>query len=161
MAGVTAYDEEIRKANAQRKHVENNIETIDIFEADQKGGSRNSRRRGAGPEIQGTEGRSRPRFRLTLEQSRTQEQRRRDLSPYGGESQLCFQGATTLQRDDRVQHDPRQFDQELVRLGRELEGVLGGDAKEIIDKIRQHEIELRNRCRQNRGLQPNYREFWP
>lgn len=37
VAGVTAYDEEIRRANTQRKHVENNIETIDIFEADQKG----------------------------------------------------------------------------------------------------------------------------
>ena len=37
VAGVTAYDEEIRKANTQRKHVESNIETIDIFEADQKG----------------------------------------------------------------------------------------------------------------------------
>ena len=35
-----------------------------------------------------------------------------------------------------------EFDKELVRLGRELEGVLGGDAKEIIDKIRQHEIDL-------------------
>ena len=36
VAGVTAYDEEIRKANTQRKHVETSIETIDIFEADQK-----------------------------------------------------------------------------------------------------------------------------
>ena len=36
VAGVTAYDDEIRKANTQRKHVETSIETIDIFEADQK-----------------------------------------------------------------------------------------------------------------------------
>ena len=31
VAGVTAYDDEIRRANTQRKHVESNIETIDIF----------------------------------------------------------------------------------------------------------------------------------
>ena len=36
VAGVTAYDEEIRKANNQRKKVDNSIETIDIFEDDQK-----------------------------------------------------------------------------------------------------------------------------
>ena len=36
VAGVTAYDEEIKKANNQRKKVENSIETIDIFEDDQK-----------------------------------------------------------------------------------------------------------------------------
>ena len=36
VAGVTAYDDEIRKANTQRKHVETSIGTIDIFEADQK-----------------------------------------------------------------------------------------------------------------------------
>ena len=109
VAGVTAYDEEIRKANTQRKHVENNIETIDIFEADQKGRLKElEKEREAGPEIQGTEGRSRP--RPTHPRAvKAQEQRRGGLSPNGGESQLCFQGATTLQRDDRVQHDPRRI----------------------------------------------------
>ena len=51
-----------------------------------------------------------------------------------------------------------EFDQELVRLGRELEGVLGGDAKEIIDKIRQHEIELETLQTEWR-LQPNYQSL--
>ena len=37
VAGVTAYDDEIRRATTQRKHVENNIETIDLFEKEQKG----------------------------------------------------------------------------------------------------------------------------
>ena len=36
VAGVTAYDDEIRKSNTQRKHVENSIETIGILEDDQK-----------------------------------------------------------------------------------------------------------------------------
>ena len=36
VAGVTAYDDEIRRANNQRKVVENNIETIDLFEEEQK-----------------------------------------------------------------------------------------------------------------------------
>ena len=36
VAGVTAYDSEIRSANNQRKVVENDIETIELFESDQK-----------------------------------------------------------------------------------------------------------------------------
>ena len=36
VAGVTAYDDEIRRANNQRKHVENSIETIDLLEVDKK-----------------------------------------------------------------------------------------------------------------------------
>ena len=34
------------------------------------------------------------------------------------------------------------YDAQLVQIGKELEGVLGGDAKGILDKIRQHEIDL-------------------
>ena len=33
---MTAYDSEIRSANNQRKVVENDIETIELFESDQK-----------------------------------------------------------------------------------------------------------------------------
>ena len=36
VAGVTAYDSEIRSANNQRKVVENDIETIELFEPDQR-----------------------------------------------------------------------------------------------------------------------------
>ena len=34
------------------------------------------------------------------------------------------------------------YDKELVQIGKELEGVLGGDAKKILDSIRQHEIDM-------------------
>ena len=36
VAGVTAYDDEIRRATTQRKHVESSIETIDLLEDDKK-----------------------------------------------------------------------------------------------------------------------------
>ena len=36
VAEVTAYDEDIRKASTQRKQVEGSMETIDLFEADQR-----------------------------------------------------------------------------------------------------------------------------
>ena len=142
VAGVTAYDEEIRKANAQRKHVENNIETIDIFEADQKGRLKElEKEREQALRFKELKGEA-DLARLTLEQSR---HRNRE----GEVSLLTEERANYVSKVQQLSSEMTEssmtldeFDQELVRLGRELEGVLGGDAKEIIDKIRQHEIEL-------------------
>ena len=108
VAGVTAYDEEIRKANAQRKHVENNIETIDIFEADQKGRLKEleKEREQALRFKELKEKQTSPDSPWSSQGTGTEKAR---SPPNGGESQLCFQGATTLQRDDRVQHDPRRI----------------------------------------------------
>lgn len=142
VAGVTAYDEEIRKANTQRKHVESNIETIDIFEADQKGRLQElEKEREQALKFKELKGEV-DLARLTLEQSRHRnregevslltEERSNYVSKVQQLSSEMTESSTTLD----------EFDKELVRLGRELEGVLGGDAKEIIDKIRQHEIDL-------------------
>ena len=142
VAGVTAYDEEIRKANTQRKHVESNIETIDIFEADQKGRLKELEKEREQAlkfkELKGEVDLS----RLTLEQSR---HRNRE----GEVSLLIEERANYVSKVQQLSSEMSEssmaldeFDKELVRLGSELEGVLGGDAKEIIDKIRQHEIDL-------------------
>ena len=142
VAGVTAYDEEIRKANTQRKHVESNIETIDIFEADQKGRLQElEKEREQALKFKELKGEA-DLARLTLEQSRhrnregevslLREERANYVSKVQQLSSEMTESSMTLD----------EFDKELVQLGRELEGVLGGDAKEIIDKIRQHEIDL-------------------
>ena len=142
VAGVTAYDEEIRKANTQRKHVESNIETIDIFEADQKGRLKElEKEREQALRFKELKGEA-DLARLTLEQSR---HRNRE----GEVSLLTEERANYVSKVQQLSSEMTEssktldeFDKELVRLGRELEGVLGGDAKEIIDKIRQHEIDL-------------------
>ena len=142
VAGVTAYDEEIRKANTQRKHVESNIETIDIFEADQKGRLQElEKEREQALKFKELKAEA-DLARLTLEQSR---HRNRE----GEVSLLTEERANYVSKVQQLSSEMTEssmtldeFDKELVRLGRELEGVLGGDAKEIIDKIRQHEIDL-------------------
>ena len=142
VAGVTAYDEEIRKANTQRKHVESNIETIDIFEADQKGRLKElEKEREQALKFKELKGEV-DLARLTLEQSR---HRNRE----GEVSLLIEERANYVSKVQQLSSEMSEssmaldeFDKELVRLGSELEGVLGGDAKEIIDKIRQHEIDL-------------------
>ena len=142
VAGVTAYDEEIRKANTQRKHVENSIETIDIFEADQKGRLKELEK----------EREQALRFRelkeeadlarLTLEQSRHRNRQ-------GEVSLLSEERSSYVAKEKQISEEMLEssrrlddYDAQLVQIGKELEGVLGGDAKGILDKIRQHEIDL-------------------
>ena len=142
VAGVTAYDEEIRKANTQRKHVENNIETIDIFEADQKGRLKElEKEREQALKFKELKGEA-DLARLTLEQSRHRNRQ-------GEVSLLSEERSNYVSKEKQISQEMTEssmaldeYDKELVLLGRELEGVLGGEAKEIIDKIRQHEIDL-------------------
>ncbi|MCH1592025.1 MAG: hypothetical protein L7R66_03425, partial [Candidatus Thalassarchaeaceae archaeon] len=142
VAGVTAYDEEIRKANTQRKHVESSIETIDIFETDQKGRLQELEKE----REQALKFRELKEdadiARLTLEQSRHRNRQ-------GEVSLLLEERSNYASKEKEFSREMLEssmrldgYDKELVLLGRELEGALGGDAKEIIDKIRQHEIDL-------------------
>jgi len=142
VAGVTAYDDEIRKANTQRKHVENSIETIDIFEADQKGRlTELEKEREQALKFRELKGEA-DLARLTLEQSKHRNRQgevsllSEEMSNYvTKEKDLSKEMLESSQRLDG-------YDKELVQLRRDLEGALGEDAKEIIDKIRQHEIDL-------------------
>ena len=142
VAGVTAYDDEIRKANTQRKHVENSIETIDIFEADQKNRLKD------------------------LEKEREQALKFRELKEELGLSRLTLEqskhrnreGEVSLLTQERSNYSDRaselnseisdgskrldDFDKELVQVAKDLDDVLAGDAKLIIDQIRNHEIEI-------------------
>jgi len=142
VAGVTAYDDEIRKANTQRKHVETNIETIDIFEADQKNRLKElEKEREQALKFRQLKEEA-DLARLTLEQSRHRNRK-------GEVSLLVEEKASYGEREKELSEEIvdsgkklDEFDRELVNLAKELDGVLGGDAKGIIDNIRQHEIEM-------------------
>ena len=142
VAGVTAYDEEIRKANTQRKHVENSIETIDIFEADQKGRLKElEKEREQALKFRELKGEA-DLARLTLEQSRHRNRQgevellSEERSNYVAKKEAI--SSEMLESSQRLD----AYDKELVQIGREMEGVLGGDAKKILDSIRQHEIDM-------------------
>ena len=142
VAGVTAYDDEIRKANTQRKHVESSIETIDIFEADQKNRLKELEKE----REQALKFRQLKEdvdlARLTLEQSRHRNRK-------GEVSLLQEERSNYVEREKELSEEIMssskkldEFDKELVRLANEMEDVLGGDSKGIIEKIRKHEIEM-------------------
>ena len=141
VAGVTAYDDEIRKANTQRKHVENNIETIDIFEADQKKRLKElEKEREQALKFKQLKNEMNL-ARLTLEQSRHRN-RQEDVTLLTDERSRYgerYSELTSELKKDSVRLD--EFDSELVQVAKDLDSVLAGDARRIIDQIRQHEIE--------------------
>ncbi len=142
VAGVTAYDDEIRKANTQRKHVENSIETIDIFEADQKSRLADlSKEREQALKFKKLKDEA-DIARLTLEQSRHRN-RADEVRLLSEESSKYSERVTELSSE--ITDGGKRLDdsdKELVQLAKDIDNVLGGDAREIIEEIRQHEIEI-------------------
>ena len=142
VAGVTAYDDEIRRANTQRKHVESSIETIDLLEDDKKKQLKQlSREREQAlkyKEIKEDFDKS----RVTLYQSRYRN-RLDEVSLLGNERSDYSQRVNSLGgslADGNKKLDV--FDTELVSVEAELREVLAGDAQKIMASIRQHEIEI-------------------
>ena len=142
VAGVTAYDDEIRRANNQRKVVENNIETIDLFEDEQK-----KRLKGLEKERQQA-----LKFKdikqdldenkIILHQSR--HRNRVDEVRLLGEERSNYR----LQVDDLTSQirngniELGNYDEELVEIGDNLDDIMSGDAKELLETIRKHEIDV-------------------
>jgi len=142
VAGVTAYDDEIRKANSQKKLVQTNIETIEIFEADQKKRLQElERERDQALKFKELKDEL-DLSKLTLEQSKHRNRihevdlLNEERSRYGDRSKSLnleySEGSSKL--DD--------FDKELVTISNNLENILSGDSKKLLDKIRKHEIEI-------------------
>ena len=142
VAGVTAYDDEIRRANTQRKHVENNIETIDLFEDEQK-----KRLKDLGKEREQA-----LKFkelkeeldtaRIALHQSRHRnrsdevgllgEERsryREDIDAISGKITDGNKGLLAL-------------DEELVKVDSDINEISGGEARELFEQIRQYQIDI-------------------
>ena len=142
VAGVTAYDSEIRSANNQRKAVEHDIETIELFESDQK-------------------------TRLKkLEKEREQALKYRDLKEQLDQARIVLAQAKYRNRVDEIRmlhedHEKYQeksnkvresvrsnesrlleLEEELVNVSRELEDMATGESKAVMDQIRALEIEV-------------------
>jgi len=142
VAGVTAYDDEIRRATTQRKHVENNIETIDLFEKEQKG-----RLKGLAKEREQA-----LKFKelkdeldiskVVLHQSRHRnrldevrllgEERSRylgDIDEIGGKITEGNKGLLAL-------------DEEIVKVDSDINEIMSGDARNLLEQIRQYDIDI-------------------
>ena len=141
VAGVTAYDSEIRGANNQRKAVEHDIETIELFEADQKARLKK------------------------LEKEREQALKYRDLKEQLDAARIVLAQARYrnrvddirmlnedhqkyLGRDQTVRESVRtnesrllSLEEELVKVTRDLEEMATGESKAVMDQIRTLEIE--------------------
>ncbi len=142
VAGVTAYDDEIRRANNQRKVVENNIETIDLFEDEQK-----TRLKSLGKERQQA-----LKFKdlkdeldsnkIILQQSRYRN--RLDEVRLLGEERSSYsdQISELTEQIKSGNLELGSFDEELVQIGNDLDEIMSGDAKELLDTIRQHDIDI-------------------
>ena len=142
VAGVTAYDSEIRSANNQRKVVENDIETIELFESDQKARLKK------------------------LEKEREQALKYRDLKEQLDQARIILAQAKYRNRVDEIRmlnedHEKYQeksnkvresvrsnesrllqLEEELVNVSRELEDMATGESKAVMDEIRSLEIEV-------------------
>ena len=142
VAGVTAYDDEIRRANNQRKVVENNIETIDLFEDEQK-----KRLKGLEKERQQA-----LKFKdikeeldankIILHQSRHRN-RIDEVRLLGEELSNYSRQVNDLTgqiRDGNIELG--KYDEELVQIGDDLDDIMSGDAKELLETIRKHEIDV-------------------
>ena len=142
VAGVTAYDDEIRKSNTQRKHVENSIETIGILEDDQKVRLKSlSKEREQAlkfKELQDDLDSS----RMVLHQSRHRN-RSEDVELLGEERTRYMGEIDEIGNQVSIGNKSLlSLDEEMVRVESEINEIMSGDGKEILDTIRQYEIDI-------------------
>ena len=142
VAGVTAYDDEIRKSNTQRKHVENSIETIGILEDDQKGRlkslSKESEQALKFKQLQDNLDDS----KIVLQQSRHRN-RLEDVELLS-EERTRYMGEID-EIGNKITGGNKSLlglDEEMVRVESEINEIMSGDAKELLETIRQYEIEM-------------------
>ncbi|MEO2179594.1 MAG: AAA family ATPase, partial [Candidatus Poseidoniia archaeon] len=142
VAGVTAYDDEIRRANTQRKHVENNIGTIDLFEVEQK-----KRLNDLGKERE--QALKFKELKEELDTSRTSlhQSRHRNRSEevhlLGEESSRYRENIDTI--GGRVTEGNRgllALDEELVKVDSDINEIAGGEARDLFEQIRQYQIDI-------------------
>ena len=142
VAGVTAYDDEIRRANTQRKHVENNIETIDLFEVEQK-----KRLKDLGKEREQA-----LKFKELKEESDTartllhqsRHRNRLDEVRLLGEEHSRYLGEIDT-IGDRVTEGNKgllALDEELVKVDSDINEIAGGEARDLFEQIRQYQIDI-------------------
>ena len=142
VAGVTAYDDEIRRANTQRKHVENNIETIDLFEVEQK-----KRLKDLGKEREQALKFKDLKEELDTARTSLHQSRHRNRSD---EVHLLGEELSRYREDidtigGRVTEGNRgllALDEELVKVDSDIDEIAGGEARALFEQIRQYQIDI-------------------
>ena len=142
VAGVTAYDDEIRRATTQRKHVENNIETIDLFEKEQKGRLKDlAKEREQALKFKELKDeldiskvvlhQSRHRNRLDEVRLLGEERSRYlgDIDNIGGKITEGNKGLLG-------------FEEEIVKVDSDINEIMSGDARNLLEQIRQYDIDI-------------------
>ena len=142
VAGVTAYDDEIRRAGTQRKHVESNIETIDLFEIEQK-----KRLKDLGKEREQA-----LKFkqlkdeldtaRVSLHQSR--HRNRSDEVRLLGEERSRYLGEID-DIGEKITDGKKgvlALDEELVKVDSDINEITSGEARGLFEQIRQYQIDI-------------------
>ena len=142
VAGVTAYDDEIRRASTQRKHVETNIETIDLFEDEQK-----KRLKDLGKEReQALKFKSLKEeldtARISLHQSRHRN-RLDDVQLLGTErsgyhEEIETIGGTITEGNKEL----LALDEEMVKVDSDINEIVSGEARDLFEQIRQYQIDI-------------------
>jgi len=142
VAGVTAYDDEIRRAGTQRKHVETNIETIDLFEDEQK-----KRLKDLGKEReQALKFKSLKEeldtARISLHQSRHRN-RLDDVQLLGTErsgyhEEIEAIGGTITEGNKEL----LALDEEMVKVDSDINEIVSGEARVLFEQIRQYQIDI-------------------
>ena len=142
VAGVTAYDAEIRSANNQRKAVEHDIETIELFEADQKARLKKlaKEREQALKYRELKEQLDRARIVLAQSRYRNRVEEIRMLN----EDHAKYQEKDGKIRESVRTNDARllALEEELVNVSRELDAMATGESRAVMDQIKALEIEM-------------------
>ncbi|MEE3232401.1 MAG: AAA family ATPase, partial [Candidatus Thermoplasmatota archaeon] len=142
VAGVTAYDDEIRRANTQRKHVENNIETIDLFEEEQKGRLKNlAKEREQALKFKDLKDELNI-SKVVLHQSR--HRNRLDEVRLLGEERSRYLGDID-KIGEKITEGNKELlalDEEIVKVDSDINEIMGGDARNLLEQIRQHDIDI-------------------
>ena len=141
VAGVTAYDDDIRKASNQRKQ-ESSMETIELFETDQK----------KQLESLVKEREQSLKFRelmQELDHNRAMVSKCRYLAKVHEINALLTEqqeyrtrSSTLLEDERRKEADLLRLEEELSEIGRQIDSLSTGENKAIIDRMRKLEVEI-------------------
>ena len=142
VAGVTQYDEELRKADRQRKQVESQLEMVDVFEKQQidriesleKEREKALKYRGLIQELEESKS------LLMQSKHRAQFEEIRML----GEERTRYISSSEELKDTCESSELRvQFlDDEIVRIQKEMNALLGSSERGTLDRIRRLEIDI-------------------
>ncbi len=145
VAGVTQYDEELKRADRQRKQVEEQLEMIGVFEKDQQKRLKSlEKERKKALELREVKV-ALDAARITLMHANHQN-RFEEIELLSEERTNYIERGEVLsaectQNESRLQ----EIEDEIAEVEREMDRVLGDDDKKLIERIRRYEVDIETR----------------